>query len=65
MLGLVREVAEATGALVMMVTHDPQDALALGGQTAFVADGIVHPPVVTEELLANPPPAVQDYLGRK
>jgi thiamine transport system ATP-binding protein len=65
MLGVVREVAEATGALVMMVTHDPQDALALGGQTAFVADGIVYPPVVTEELLANPPPAVQDYLGRK
>lgn len=65
MLTLVREVADQTGALVLMVTHDPQDALALGGLTAFVADGIVHPPVPTAELLANPSPAVQDYLGRK
>jgi thiamine transport system ATP-binding protein len=65
MMGLVREVAEETGALVLMVTHDPQDASALGGETAFVADGIVNPPVETRALLANPPPALQDYLGRK
>ena len=65
MLGLVREVADATGALVLMVTHDPQDALGLGGETAFVADGVVHPPVLTTELLANPPPAAQDYFGHK
>lgn len=65
MLALVREVAEETSALVMMVTHDPQDALALGGDTAFVADGIVHKPVPTAALLADPPQAVQDYLGRK
>ncbi len=65
MLQLVREVADETGALVLMVTHDPQDALALAGDTAFVAGGIVHPPVATAELFANPPPTVQDYLGRK
>lgn len=65
MLGLVRKVAAETGALVLMVTHDPQDALALGGDTAFVADGVVQAPVPTEQLLADPPPAVQDYLGRK
>lgn len=65
MMGLVREVAEETGALVLMVTHDPQDALALGGETAFVADGIVNPPVETQALLADPPPALRDYLGRK
>ena len=65
MLGLVREVAGETGALVLMVTHDPQDALALGGLTAFVADGVVQPPIPTGELLANPTPEVQDYLGRK
>ena len=65
MLDLVREVADETGALVLMVTHDPQDALALGGMTAFVANGIVQPPVLTSDLLANPPPDVQDYLGRK
>jgi thiamine transport system ATP-binding protein len=65
MLALVREVADETRALVLMVTHDPDDALALGGQTAFIADGVVHPPADTEDLLTNPPPAVQDYLGRK
>jgi thiamine transport system ATP-binding protein len=65
MLALVREVADATGALVLMVTHDPGDALALGGQTAFIADGVVQPPAETVQLLASPPPALQDYLGRK
>lgn len=65
MLALVCEVADVTGALVLMVTHDPEDALALGGDTAFVADGIVHPPVPTRDLLAQPSPAVQAYLGRK
>lgn len=65
MLDLVRSVADETGALVLMVTHDPQDALALGGDTAFVADGIVRAPVETRTLLADPPADVQDYLGRK
>lgn len=65
MLGLVREVADETGALVMMVTHDPKDALALDGLTAFVGNGLVQPPVPTRELLSNPPLDVQDYLGRK
>lgn len=64
MLALVREVADETGALVLMVTHDPQDALMLGGLTSFVADGVAHPPVRTGALLDNPPPALRDYLGR-
>lgn len=64
MLALLREVAERTGALVLMVTHDPEDALALQGLTAFVADGIVHPPVPTADLLSDPPPEVRAYLGR-
>ena len=65
MLDLVRKVADETGALVLMVTHDSRDALALQGMTAFVANGVAHAPVETRELLANPPPEVQDYLGRK
>lgn len=65
MLDLVRSVATETGALVLMVTHDPQDALALGGQLAFVANGIVKPPADAQALLADPPKEVQDYLGRK
>lgn len=64
MLALVREVADESGALVLMVTHDPQDARALGGLTSFVADGVARPPVGTEALLADPPPTLRDYLGR-
>jgi thiamine transport system ATP-binding protein len=65
MLALVREVADETGATVLMVTHDPDDARALKGQTAFVAEGVVHPPVDTEALLRDPPAAVREYLGTK
>ncbi len=65
MLDLVRAVADETGALVLMVTHDPQDALALGGDTAFVANGSVQAPVETRALLAHPSKDVQDYLVRK
>nr|WP_242678987.1 ATP-binding cassette domain-containing protein [Rhodobacter calidifons] len=65
MLDLVREVAAETGALVLMVTHDPQDARALGGSLAFVTQGRVSAPVETAALLADPTPEVQDYLGRK
>ncbi|MFN3280845.1 MAG: ATP-binding cassette domain-containing protein [Tabrizicola sp.] len=65
MLALVRQVARDTGALVLMVTHDPEDARALGGKLAFVADGVVHPPMETGKLLNTPPPEVLNYLGRK
>jgi thiamine transport system ATP-binding protein len=64
MLALVKDVADETGALVLMVTHDPKEARALGGLTAFVAGGLVHPPVETAVLLDNPPPALRDYLGQ-
>lgn len=65
MLALVRDVVDDTGALVLMVTHDPDDALALGGMMAFVSEGTVLPPVPTADLLADPTPEVQAYLRRK
>ena len=58
MLALVKDVADETGALVLMVTHDPQDALGLGGLTSFVADGVAQHPVQSAVLLADPPPAL-------
>lgn len=64
MLDLVRELASETGATVLMVTHDPGDARRLGGQTVLVADGIAGAPAATDALLADPPPALRDYLGR-
>ncbi len=63
MLTLVRDVASETGALVLMVTHDPDDAIALGGKTCFVADGVAQLPVDTRQLFDAPPPALRDYLG--
>lgn len=63
MIGLVREVAGRLGALVLLVTHDPAEALHLGGQTVLVADGVAHPPADTAALLADPPPALRAYLG--
>jgi thiamine transport system ATP-binding protein len=65
MLTLVGDVADVTGALVLMVTHDPGDARALGGLTSFVADGVAMPPVDTAALLDHPPAALRDYLGQK
>lgn len=63
MLALVRAVADETGATVLMVTHDPQDALRLDGLTMLVAEGRAHAPVTTEALFADPPPALSAYLG--
>lgn len=64
MLALVTEVADATGATVLMVTHDPNDAKRFADQTILVADGVAQPPQPTAALFANPPPALRDYLGR-
>ncbi|MDO8885056.1 ATP-binding cassette domain-containing protein [Pseudotabrizicola sp.] len=63
MLTLVGEVADETGALVMMVTHDPADARAFAALTVLVAEGVAHAPVETAALFADPPPALRAYLG--
>lgn len=62
MVTLVNEVADETGALVLMVTHDPQDARAMG-RTVLVAEGIAHPPADTAALFADPPAELRAYLG--
>ena len=63
MLTLVSEMAGAAGATVLMVTHDPEDALRFADQTVFVADGIARTPVPTKALFADPPDALRAYLG--
>ncbi|RUS58872.1 ATP-binding cassette domain-containing protein [Pseudorhodobacter sp. E13] len=63
MLGLVTALADRTGATVLMVTHDPQDALRFAPLTCLVANGVAHPPQPTAALLDNPPPALAAYLG--
>lgn len=63
MLDLVTDVASATGATVLLVTHDPADAKRFADQTVLVANGVAHPPVPTAALFENPPKALSDYLG--
>ena len=44
-------------------SHDPDDARRIADQVVLVADGRVHPPQGTADLLDNPPPALRAYLG--
>ena len=63
MLELLARIAERSGATVLMVTHDPDDARAFAPDTIAVIDGVAHPPVPTGPLLDNPPPSLAAYLG--
>ncbi len=63
MLELLGQVAAQTGAMVLMVTHDPNDAKIFADTTIFVDSGVAHPPVPTAALFDNPPPALRSYLG--
>lgn len=63
MLDLVAQVLDATQAALLMITHDPADALHLCDHTVLVADGVAHAPQPTKSLLTNPPAALQAYLG--
>jgi thiamine transport system ATP-binding protein len=64
MLDLVAELTEETGATLLMVSHDPGDALRICPETILVADGMAHAPVPTAALLADPPPVLAEYLGK-
>ena len=63
LLELVRDVASEAGSLVLLVTHDPTDALRFAARTVLVAEGQALPPRETKALFANPPPALRAYLG--
>lgn len=63
MLALLARIADQTGATVLMVTHDPEDARSFAPQTILVDGGVAHPPVPTGPLLDNPPPGLRAYLG--
>lgn len=63
MLDLLAQIADETGATVLMVTHDPDDARRFAPRTIVIEDGAAHPPVPTAPLLDDPPPGLRDYLG--
>jgi len=64
MLDLCAGIAAETGATVLMVSHDPADARRFAPETILVAGGRAEPPQPTAALLADPPPALADYLGQ-
>jgi thiamine transport system ATP-binding protein len=63
MLDLARDMLGASGHTLVLVTHDPADALRLGGELALVAGGQVFPPEPAEKLLTAPTGPLRDYLG--
>ncbi|WP_224825107.1 ATP-binding cassette domain-containing protein [Cognatishimia sp. MH4019] len=63
MLGLVRDLVAETGATLLMITHDPDDARLIADQCILVADGRVEAPVEMETFLSDPPEAMRAYLG--
>lgn len=64
MLDLVRRLHERTGMTILMVTHDPEDALAVAPDMAFLDAGRVAAAGKTAHLLsADGPEPVARYLG--
>jgi thiamine transport system ATP-binding protein len=63
MMDLLVEVLVETGAAMLMVTHDPQDARHIADQVILVIEGVADAPVATDALFANPPAALAAYLG--
>ena len=52
-------------ALVLMVTHDPEDAARVAGKTLVVAEGRTEGPFETGTVLQEPPPALTAYFGAR
>ncbi|WBU53559.1 ATP-binding cassette domain-containing protein [Paracoccus sp. SCSIO 75233] len=63
MLELLGRIAQESGATVLMVTHDPDDARAFAPETIVVTEGRASAPTATGRLLDNPPEALAAYLG--
>lgn len=65
MLDIVAQIVDAAHTTLLLVTHDPSDALYIADETIFIANGKANSPVNTKTLFENPPEALQDYLGIK
>jgi len=63
MLELVTKTAAESAATVLMISHDPRDAMQMADLTILVADGTALAPQNTRRLFENPPDALSAYLG--
>ncbi len=64
MLDLVAHIRQEQNSTLLLVTHNPEDALRIAEDTILVADGVAMAPQPTAALLNNPPPALATYLGK-
>ena len=64
MLDLVARIRQEQDSTLLLVTHNPEDALRIAENTILVADGVAMAPQPTATLLSNPPPALAAYLGK-
>lgn len=64
MLGQIRSLAAARGTTVLMVTHQPEDAVAIADCVYLVADGRVQGPYAPARLEQDVPLELAAYLGR-
>ncbi|MGR3433902.1 MAG: thiamine ABC transporter ATP-binding protein [Shimia sp.] len=62
MLGVLEGVLDRTGAVLLMVTHDPGEARRLCPETIVVAGGRAWGPMPTAHVLDDPPKALAGYL---
>lgn len=63
MLSLVSEVQTENKLTLILVTHDPTDALQIAQETLFVGGGKVSSPVPTPQLFNAPTDELRNYLG--
>lgn len=63
MLRLVKDLVSESGATLLMVTHDPEDARLIADHCVLVAQGRVEAPVEVDAFMADPPAAMRAYLG--
>lgn len=63
MLDLTKATLGAAGHTLVLVTHDPADALRLGGDLVLVGGGDVRGPEPAAGMLAAPTGLLRDYLG--
>lgn len=64
MLDLVARIRQEQRSTLLLVTHNPDDALRIAEHTVLVADGVAMKPMPTADLLNNPPPSLATYLGK-
>ena len=63
MLDLLQTLTQERQATVLMVTHDPNDALRIADETLLLSDQVLSPPQPTQQVMASPPKALAAYLG--